>query len=50
MKDTIRFGDFVEINPRVKLEKGKEYPYIEMADINPGNALIGMLKKAVQSL
>ncbi len=40
MKDTIRFGDFVEINPRVKLEKGREYPYIEMADINPGNAFV----------
>ena len=40
MKDTIRFGNFVEINPRVKLEKGREYPYIEMADINPGNAFV----------
>ena len=40
MNDTIRFGDFAEVNPRVKLEKGKEYPYIEMADINPGNAFV----------
>ena len=40
MNDTIRFGDFVEVNPRVQLEKGKEYPYIEMADINPGNAFV----------
>ncbi len=40
MNDTIRFGDFAEVNPRVKLEKGKEYPYVEMADINPGNAFV----------
>ena len=40
MKDTIRFGDFVEINPRIQLEKGKEYPYIEMADVIPGNAFV----------
>ena len=40
MNDTIRFGDFVEVNPRVQLEQGKEYPYIEMADINPGNAFV----------
>ena len=40
MNNTIRFGDFVEVNPRVQLEKGKEHPYIEMADINPGNAFV----------
>ena len=40
MKDTIRFGDFVEVNPRIRLEKGKEYPYIEMATVNPGNAVV----------
>ena len=40
MNDTIRFGDFVEVNPRVQFEKGKEYPYIEMANINPGNAFV----------
>ena len=40
MKNTIRFGDFVEVNPRIQLEKGKEYPYIEMATVNPGNAIV----------
>ena len=40
MKAPIRFGDFVEVNPRIRLEKGKEYPYVEMAAVNPGNAFI----------
>ncbi|MDE0426660.1 MAG: restriction endonuclease subunit S [Candidatus Poribacteria bacterium] len=40
MRDTIRFGDFVEINPRIQLEKGREYPYVEMADVSPGNAFV----------
>ena len=39
-KNMIRFGDFVEVNPHVKLEKGKEYPYIEMADINPSDSFV----------
>ena len=47
MRDTIRFGDFVEVNPRLRLEKGKEYPYIEMTDVNPGNAFVYPLKKRV---
>ena len=40
MSNTIRFGDFVEVNPRIQLEKGKEYPYVEMADVIPGNGFI----------
>ncbi len=47
MNNTIRFGDFVEVNPRIKLEKGKEYPYIEMADINPGNAFVFPKEKRI---
>ncbi len=47
MRDTIRFGDFVEVNPRIRLEKGKEYPYIEMADVNPGNGFVLPQKKGV---
>ena len=46
-ENTIRFGDFVEVNPRVQLEKGKEYPYIEMADINPGNSFVFPEKERV---
>ena len=40
MRDTIRFGDFVEVNPRVRLQKGKEYPYVEMAAVIPGNGFV----------
>ena len=47
MRDTIRFGDFVEVNPRVQLEKGKEYPYVEMADVIPGNAFVFSEKERV---
>ena len=47
MKNTIRFGDFVEVNPRIQLEKGKEYPYIEMADVIPGNAFVFCEKERV---
>ena len=47
MRDTIRFGDFVEVNPRIRLERGEKYPYIEMADVTPGNALISPQKKRV---
>ena len=47
MGDTIRFGDFVEVNPRIRLEKGKEYPYVEMADVNPGNAFVFPNKKRI---
>ena len=47
MRDTIRFGDFVEVNPRIQLEKGKEYPYVEMADVTPGNAFISPKKQRI---
>ena len=40
MKDTIRFGDFAEVNPSIRLERGKEYPYIEMADVILGDAFV----------
>ena len=46
-ENMIRFGDFVEVNPQVKLEKGKEYLYIEMADINPGNSFVFPQKERV---
>ena len=47
MGDTVRFGDFVEVNPRIRLEKGKEYPYVEMADVTPGNAFVYPPEKRV---
>ena len=47
MKDTVRFGDFVEVNPHIRLERGKEYPYVEMAAVTPGNGFVSPHKKRV---
>ena len=47
MEDTIRFGDFVEVSPRVPLQKGKEYPYVEMAAVIPGNGFVAPNEKRV---
>ena len=47
MRETIRFGDFIEVNPSIRLEKGKEYPYIEMADVTPGTAFVFPEKERV---
>ncbi|WP_324665507.1 restriction endonuclease subunit S [Dehalococcoides mccartyi] len=30
----MRFLDCIEINPTIKLEKGKEYPFVEMANVD----------------
>lgn len=32
-----RFSDFVEIAPRVNLQKGTDYSFVEMADLQDGN-------------
>ena len=47
MRDTIRFGDFAEVNPRLRIEKGAEYPYVEMATISPGNGFVLPQEKRV---
>ena len=47
MKDTVRFGDFAEVNPQIRLDRGKEYPYIEMADVTPGNGFVYPQQKRV---
>jgi len=31
----MKLGDFVEINPLVKLQRDKEYPFLDMADVQP---------------
>ena len=31
----VKLGEFVEINPRVRLIRGKKYFYIDMADVQP---------------
>ena len=33
---TVKLEEFVEINPEVRLNKGKEYPCVMMEDITPG--------------
>ena len=47
LKDTVRFGDFVEINPPLRLDKGKVYPYVEMAAVSPGNGFVSPNEKRV---
>src|SRR5699024_9285873 len=34
------FKDFVQINPKVDLEKGETYPYVGMADVNPSRGYV----------
>ena len=31
----MRFGDFVHLNPKIKLTKGKSYAFVEMKDLEP---------------
>jgi len=31
----IKLKNFLEVNPPIKLEKGKKYPYLDMADVRP---------------
>ena len=35
-----KFGDFAEIQPRIALEKGSPYPFIEMSDVKPHNKFV----------
>ncbi|MCK4398511.1 MAG: restriction endonuclease subunit S [Methanophagales archaeon] len=41
----MKFSDFVITNPKVSLEKGKEYPFIEMEEISPGNRYVSSTRK-----
>lgn len=38
--DTLPFSELVETNPRVKIEKAKEYPFVEMGVIEPGRRYV----------
>ncbi len=40
MTNMLPFAALVEINPRVKLEKDKEYPFIEMGVVDPGRRYV----------
>ena len=35
--DGIAFSEAVQLNPKVRIERGKAYPFIEMAAISPGH-------------
>ncbi|MGB2840998.1 MAG: restriction endonuclease subunit S [Halobacteriota archaeon] len=41
----VKFSDFVITNPKISLEKGKEYPFIEMEEISPGNRYVSSTRK-----
>lgn len=36
----MRLDEFVEINPKVHLEKEQEYPYVGVADVTPGHRYV----------
>jgi len=38
--NTLTFSELVEVNPRVKIEKGKKYPFIEMGAVEPGRRYV----------
>ncbi|KAF5432466.1 type I restriction enzyme, S subunit [Candidatus Methanophagaceae archaeon] len=41
----VRFSDFVITNPKISLEKGKEYPFTEMEELSPGNRYVSSMRK-----
>ncbi|MBE0430007.1 MAG: restriction endonuclease subunit S [Thermoleophilia bacterium] len=41
----MRFDDLVEINPKVKLTKGKSYPFIKMENVTPGRRYPQIVKR-----
>jgi type I restriction enzyme, S subunit len=38
--NTIPFSALIEINPHVKIEKAKEYPFVEMSIVEPGRRYV----------
>ena len=47
MRSTMRLADFVEVNPLVRLIKGREYPFIEMASVTPGRRYVSTDSKRI---
>lgn len=41
----MKFSEFVEINPKIEMEKGEEYEFVEMADVTPGNKYVYSRRK-----
>lgn len=40
----VKLGDFADINPSVRLERGKSYPFVDMADVSPLTRIVGWEK------
>lgn len=47
--DFMPFGEFVEIQPHVSLEKGKEYDFVAMEDIQPHQRMIEKSSRRIWS-
>ncbi len=45
--EKVRFSNFVITNTKISLEKGKEYPFIEMEEISPGNRYVSSTRKRI---
>jgi type I restriction enzyme S subunit len=45
MMRTLRFHELVEVSPSVKLEKSKEYPFVDMAAVEPGRRYVRAERK-----
>ncbi len=47
MVDLMPLSDFVEINPKVNLKKGVEYPFVEMGFVTPGRRYVSTDSKRI---
>ncbi|MDD5688659.1 MAG: restriction endonuclease subunit S [Caldisericia bacterium] len=43
----VKLGEFVNVNPSVSLQRGKEYPFLDMADVTPLSRTIDWQKRKV---
>ena len=45
--ETLAFSELVEINPRIGIERGKEYPFIEMGIVEPERRYVKTYKNRI---
>lgn len=45
--ETLAFSELVEINPRIGIERGKEYPFIEMGTVEPERRYVQTYKNRI---
>lgn len=43
----VKLGEVVEINPQIAIERGEEYPYLDMADVQPFSRITKWEKRRV---